>query len=365
MKLKNVMIIAISALAVILIVVGVIVIKSHKEPKKAESGEGEADIYQNSENNLDVEEKGTVDIIDINSNSRPYAVVVNNTPVAVKVQEGLNRAYLVYEIPTEGNTSRLLAMYKDIPDNLVIGTIRSARHNFIDFALESDAIFCCFGWSKYARSDLEGGIIDYLQGLYGDPFYRNNPEGLATEHTAYTSMNGIVSAAKAKGMRQTSDSSILLKYDANDIDLSKSNKAKVANDITIPYGAAPNITSFKYNKDTKRYTRYRDGIVCTDHNTKEEVTTKNIIVQKINYKMCSDNYCWDLETVGSGTGFYITNGYATEINWKKESRGAKTRYTYKEGTIIDGKNVGGSEISLSDGNTFIEVQTTSQTLTIN
>ena len=33
-----------------------------------------------------------VDIIDINSKTRPLAVSVNNTPVAVKVQTGLNRA---------------------------------------------------------------------------------------------------------------------------------------------------------------------------------------------------------------------------------------------------------------------------------
>ena len=84
--------------------------------------------------NNDIDD-GKVDIIDINSNSRPYAVTVNNTAVAVKVQEGLNKAYLVYEIPTEGNTSRLLALYKDIEEDLVIGTIRSARHNFIYFAL--------------------------------------------------------------------------------------------------------------------------------------------------------------------------------------------------------------------------------------
>ena len=117
------------------------------------------------ENNQSVKEK--VDIIDMNSVTRPYAIVINNTPVAVKVQEGLNKAYLVYEIPTEGNTSRLLAFYKDIKEDLVIGTIRSARHNFIDFALESDAILCCFGWSIYAKNDLQAGSIDYFQGLSG------------------------------------------------------------------------------------------------------------------------------------------------------------------------------------------------------
>ena len=41
-----------------------------------------------------------VDIVDLESKSRPFAISINNTPVAVKVQEGLNSAYIVYEIPT-------------------------------------------------------------------------------------------------------------------------------------------------------------------------------------------------------------------------------------------------------------------------
>ena len=309
-----------------------------------------------------IEEK--VDIIDINSNSRPYAVSINNTPVAVKVQEGLNKAYLVYEIPTEGNTSRLLAFYKDIEEDLVVGTIRSARHNFIDYALESDAIFCCFGWSHYAEWDMKSGSIDYLQGLYGYPYYRKNPEKLASEHTAYTSMDKLKDAAEKKGFRTTSDKSILLNYNVSDVDLSIATESKVANTITIPYGYAPNITSFKYNEETKMYTRYENGNKCIDHNTKEGVTTKNIIVQKVNYKMCDDNYYWDLDTIGSGEGYYITNGYAVPIKWSKDSRSSKTKYTYKTGVILDGQDVGGQEISVSDGRTYIEIQTTSQKLTI-
>ena len=80
--------------------------------------------------------------------------------------------------------------------------------------------------------------------------------------------------------------------------------------------------------------------------------------------MCADNYYWDLHTIGSGEGYYITNGYAIPIKWSKSSRSAKTKYTYKSGTVIDGQDVGGQEISVSDGRTWIEVQTTKQKTTI-
>ena len=80
--------------------------------------------------------------------------------------------------------------------------------------------------------------------------------------------------------------------------------------------------------------------------------------------MCSDNYYWDFKTVGTGEGYYITNGHAVAIKWKKENRKSKTEYTYAEGTIIDGQDVSGQEILVSDGRTWIEIQTTNQNLTI-
>lgn len=358
MKNSNKKIILISVLTIILVLLGVLgyrIITQKNDINEISTIDEEKDLKP-------IVEK--VDIIDVNSKTRPYAVSVNNTAVAVKVQEGLNKAYLVYEIPTEGNTSRLLALYKDVEEDLVIGTIRSARHNFIDFALESDAIFCCFGWSHYAEDDMKSGSIDYFQGLFGGPFYRKNPENLASEHTAYTSISKLDSAVKSKGMRTTSNNSILLNYNVSDVDLSSTQNNKVANTVTIPYGAAPQIASFKYDEETKMYTRYENGNKCVDHNTNEAVTTKNIIVEKINYDMCDDNYYWNLYTIGSGEGYYITNGYAVPITWSKSDRSSKTKYVYKAGTIIDGKDVGGQEISVSDGRTWIEVQTTSQKLTI-
>lgn len=347
-------------LIAILLVAGILIAKnatSHDDLAKTNK-------EQDNTNIEDTTPKPKVDIIDVNSKTRPYALVVNNTPVAVKVQEGLNKAYLVYEMPTEGGTSRLMALYKDVDEDVAVGTIRSARHNFIDWALESDAIFCCFGWSHYAEDDMKAGSIDYLQGLFGGPFYRKNPENLASEHTAYTSMNKIKNAVEEKGFRTTSDNSILLNYDPEDVDLSSAENVKTANTVVITYGGYGNVTTFKYNEKTKMYTRYEDETKCTDHKTKEAVTTKNIIVQKIGYEMCDDNYYWDLHTTGSGEGYYITNGHAVPITWSKSSRSSKTKYTYKQGTTIDGKDVGGQEISVSDGRTYIEVQPTNQKLTI-
>lgn len=362
MKKKRLIIIIASIMLVLSIIAGIIALTVSKSNNNDNSDKlSNVDGEENLEVNLDGEK---VDIIDINSKTRPYAVAVNNTAVAVKVQEGLNKAYLVYEIPTEGNTSRVLALYKDIEEDLTIGTIRSARHNFVDFALESDAIFVCFGWSHYAEDDMKKRSIDYIQGLYGGPFWRDNPEKLATEHTAYTSTAKLDKTVKSKGFKTTSNDTILLNYNVSDVDLSSATNVKKANTVTIPYGSSYYKSSFKYDAETKMYTRYQAGTKCVDYKTKETITTKNIIVQKLNYKMCSDNYYWDLDTIGSGEGYYITNGYAVPIKWSKSNRSAKTKYTYAKGTVINGQDVSGKEISVSDGRTWIEVQTTKQKTTI-
>ena len=323
MNMKK-LLIFISVLIVLIIVVLLLVLKPKNNNKQSKSKKDNKTVEKKP-----VVPKEKVDIIDINSKSRPFAVVVNNTPVAVKVQEGLNKAYIVYEIPTEGSTSRLIALFKDVNEDVTIGTIRSVRHNFIDYALESDAILVGYGYSHYAEDQLNRQhVIDYMNGMiHSKPFWRSNPEHLASEHTAYTSINKISDFAfNDKKYKKESDNTILLNYNVGEVDLSKQTDAKTANTVTLPYGSVT--TKFTYNPETKMYTRNVNGKETVDHKTKEPFTTKNIIVQKITFGMMDNNYYWDLHTIGSGEGYFITNGYAVPIKWSKSSRSAKTKYTY-------------------------------------
>jgi hypothetical protein len=318
----------------------------------------------------------TVDIIDVNSKTRPFAVSVNNTPVAVQVQTGLNKAYIVYELPTESYTCRLLALFKvedsDVTDeapqeivgsgnvsqtDTVIGTIRSARHNFLDFCFESDAIFVHFGGSTYAESDEAKTGINWINGFYNSAYYwRHNPEGLATEHTAYTSLYRLKSAVQEKGFNaeaENASDTVLLNYDVSDVDLSKREDAISASSVYVPYSSYQ-YTTFTYDAATGNYLRFASGEPSLDHETGEQFNTKNIIVQKITHSMMDDNYCWNLHTVGSGEGYYITNGYAVPIQWSKADRYSKTVYTYADGT----------EINVSDGRTYIEVSDVTMTVEV-
>ena len=62
----------------------------------------------------------------------------------------------------------------------------------------------------------------------------------------------------------------------------------------------------------------------------------------------------DLDNIGSGEGYYISNGEAIKIKWSKSSRDSKTKYTL----------MSGEELVVNDGNTWIHIQPKGQTLKI-
>ena len=88
--------------------------------------------------------KRELKIVDEDSISRPYAVMINNHSKARANHAGLQDAYIVYEAIVEGGLTRMMAIFKD-KDTARIGSVRSSRHYFLDYALENDAIYVHFG----------------------------------------------------------------------------------------------------------------------------------------------------------------------------------------------------------------------------
>lgn len=299
-----------------------------------------------SENKQENKVEKKVTIVDLESNSRPYAVVINNFPSAVKVQTGLNDAYMVYEFPVEGGMTRSLALYKD-KETSKIGTVRSARHNFLDYVLENDAIFVHFGWSYHAEEQVPSLGINNINGLVDAPFWRENPEGLATEHTAYTSLVKCAETAENKGYRLTTDKKVPLNYIAEEVNLDGDS----ASDISISYSGAYTV-EFKYNEESKIYTRYVNGVKHADYFTGEDYTTKNILILTTEFSYTSSNYYLEIYNIGTGSGYYITNGSAKKITWSKSDRESQTKYTYEDG----------SEVEISDGNTYVMFRASNQSL---
>ena len=107
-------------------------------------------IFNNKPNKLinkviNNEAQKELTIFDTNSTERPIAIMIDNN-VENNNHAGLQESYLNYEIIVEGGLTRIMAIYKDRKVEL-IGPVRSSRHYFLDYALESDAIYAHYGWS--------------------------------------------------------------------------------------------------------------------------------------------------------------------------------------------------------------------------
>ncbi len=302
------------------------------------------------------EETPKLQIIDLDSNTRPIAVMINNIGLARTVQSGLQDAYIVYEMIVEGGLTRLMAVYKDA-DTARIGSVRSSRHYYLDYALENDAIYVHWGYSEYAMSDISKLHINNLNGLvYGNKyFWKDNTLKVATEHRAFTSMELIKEGVEKLGYRTTTDEKPLLNYSVEEIDLSSREDAIPAENISITYSRSM-VTSYEYDSEAKNYKRNVNGEAHIDYATNEQNTAKNIITYQVKNTTISGDVKGrqDLDNIGSGTGYYISNGYAVPISWSKKSRSAKTIYQLKDGI----------ELKVNDGNTYIQIQPVGGALTI-
>ena len=288
------------------------------------------------------EQKKEKEVQVFNGNERPIAVMIDNHSDAWP-QAGLTKAYMVYEIVVEGGETRLMALFKG-QDLDKIGPVRSARHYFIDYAMENDAIYVHFGQSPQAQSDIKKYSINDINGIAedGTTFWRVKDK--AVPHNAVTSTEKLLQSAKNKKFRTTSKEKSVLKYTTEEVNLED---GIIADEVTIPHSNLQTV-KYKYNEDNKTYVRYARGKEQTDWETKETVETKNIIIS-----FC-DNYTLSdvenkgrqgLKNIGTFDGYYITNGKAIKIKCTKNARDEKTVY----------KDLQGNEIKVNDGNTFVNI----------
>ncbi len=310
-------------------------------------------------NNFDeVKEKVTEEpikklkIVDEDSKTRPIAVMINNNHVAWP-HAGLNDAYLAYEILAEGGITRIMALFKD-KDTEKIGSVRSARPYYLDYALENDAIYVHYGWSDKAKSDISSLGVDNINGLTASSvFWRDSSLNKATEHTVFTSMEKINEYSKEHGYDRDTDKDLLLNYSVDEIDLSKREDAIKADTVFMKYSYYTT-TSYEYDSEKKVYKRYMSDTPHVDAVTGDQYTFKNIIITPIETHTYDSYGRLELDNIGSGEGYFITLGYAIPITWSKDSRSSQTVY----------KNMDGEEIKVNDGNTFIQITPPSEDIKI-
>ena len=293
-----------------------------------------------------------LNIVNEESKSRPYAIMINNVEGARKLQSGLQDAYMVYELMVEGGITRYLALFLDQTTER-IGSIRSARHYYLDYALENDAIYVHHGYSPQAREDWSKLGVDRIEVNESTTGWRDKSASKTYEFTLFTNIEKLGKGIRSKRTERNKD--LLLNYSVDNIDISQMEGAIPANKIDIKY-SSNTTTNYKYDTDNNIYLRSVNNKSQNDYVTGKQLTVKNIIVYKVKYSNIQgdDKGRQTIDNVGNGTGYYISNGYAVPITWKKDSRSSATIYKYNNG----------KEIQVNDGNTFIQIMPDNQTFAI-
>ena len=320
--------------ALIIICGGIVSYKIWQDKNQTETISGE----ENQE--TVVEEEKTVQIF--SGNDRPIAVMIDNHSDAWP-QSGLNQAYMVYEIIVEGGETRLMALFKGA-DLDKIGPVRSARHYFIDYAMENDAIYVHFGQSPQAKSDIKKYSINDIDGIAEDGTTFLRVKDKYVPHNAVTSIKKLLESAKTKKYRTTSTEESVLNYVTEQVNLED---GQIADTVIIPHSDLQTV-KYEYDKENKVYVRYARGKEQIDWDTKKCITTKNIIITFCNNYTLADTENkgrQGLKNIGTFDGYYITNGKAIKIQCIKNSREGKTVY----------QDMNGNEIEVNDGNTFINI----------
>lgn len=278
----------------------------------------------------------------VDTDERPIAVMVDNDDKNARPHAGLEDAYLIYEMVVEGGATRFMALYRG-EDTAKIGPVRSSRHYFLDYVMENDAIYTHFGWSPKAITDISAFGIDKINGVLGtdEGIFWREQKFKGDWHSAYTSIKNIREMAAKKGYFAETDRKNGIKYSDEYILLPAENSAK---SVSLEYSGGYR-TGYTYNDETQLYEKSINGAPHTLQSGKT-LAVKNIIIQLTYDTALGDGTARrNLNTCGSGKGYYISGGGFEEIVWSKASRDGNTVY----------KKADGTELVINPGKTIINI----------
>ncbi|MBQ4066409.1 MAG: DUF3048 domain-containing protein, partial [Clostridia bacterium] len=279
------------------------------------------------------------------SGKRPVSIMVNNIGVSLP-QEGIGQADILYECLAEGGITRLMMITTEYESLTKVGSVRSARDYYIDYADGYDCIFVHAGGSTYAYDTLYSRRTNNIDGVNGPAAFHyttgtfeRDPERLqkfATEHTLVVkSGEGIVNAINYYGYRTEKNAGyekpmVFAEFGETTTLSSSATHARVvvSNYQTVDY---------VYSENTGLYSRYQyNGQAHIDNTTGEQLAFKNVVVLFTTTAAIpgDDKARIDIGTTGSGSGWIMTEGTYQKITWNKDSSGSVLKFYFEDGTEV-------------------------------
>ncbi len=265
-----------------------------------------------------------------NYNRRPIAVMLSSDPIT-RPLSGISEADIVFEMPvTPSGVTRTMAVYQcESPKE--IGSIRSAREDFIPLAASLGAIYAHWGGEREALEQLGGHIVDNIDAMKYEGTYFYRKKGLKQPHNGFASFDKLWEAT------------LDLKYGIENgfLGYSQQNKkpikniANIVNRIEINYPPPFNVV-WNYDNEKNIYTRSRGGKSEIDRNNNSAVETETVVVMETDSVFISKDYM-NVRVVGEGNAVIYQNGMKTSGKWKKDPAqlDSKLFFYYSDGREIE------------------------------
>ncbi len=277
---------------------------------------------------------------------RPVAIMINNLHKALP-HSGISQADLFYEVLAEGEITRIMAVFQEVTSKK-IGPVRSARHYFLDFAFDHDAIYVHYGGSPQAFKAFKQLNAPNLNGLsYLDDIMcfrdkeRMKQKGMY-EHSLYTSGEGIQKAWDKVQYRTEKEVKYPPTFTFSEVEYTPN--GETALQVIVPFSKYQ-MSEFAYDEEKKVYWRAQTGKPHVDIENGEQLSVKNIIIQFADIRVIAGDDAGrrEVNLVGKGTGLYISGGKSVPITWSKKDHHTPTVF----------KDEGNNILHLNKGKTWI------------
>lgn len=270
-----------------------------------------------------------------NAKNRPVAVMVSSDE-ETRPLSGIEEADLVFEMPVVDNgVTRMMAVFQCYQPK-EIGSVRSARSDFIPWVQGLGAVYAHWGGERDALKKLTSGIVDNIDAMKYEGIYYYRKNTAKPPHNGFTNFDFINKANAKLGYN--------LEKPVSAYEHEQGRPVKEGVPVQPPsIYESKFAVQWKYQPESNDYLRWRGGREETDHNTSKQVLASNVVFLKTTWSPISRDYI-NVKTIGSGEAVIYKNGEAVNGTWEKKT--ALDRLVFRDLT--------GQEIKFVVGKIWVE-----------
>ena len=269
---------------------------------------------------------------------RPYAVVMDNDDKTSGPHWGAGDADMIWELPHEGGSTRMVGVFSDVSDVNKLGPNRSVRPYILSVAQCFKAILVHAGGSPQGYELLKDTGWDNLDGVEGvgaGKYYHRDQDklnsGVASWHTMYPTGKEVLQYTKKLGYDTTFDKQADYGFTFADDGTPDGESAET---INIRFRSGGKKTDLYYDSEAGHYTMKQFSKTYVDGNNGNAVTFENVLILKTGVKTIDDYGRLQVDMVGSGKGFFACGGKIVPIKWSRSSANSSYTLTLEDGTPL-------------------------------